>query len=201
MQPRSELCSSVHPAAAHPVQGQVHAMIVLIDGVGDAVRDAGGWMCDRVWAGWDVTAWAPAGRDTTPLRILGVTVRTLDDERSDLWPGPRPTAVAIGSDLTSVPHRIRTKIDALMHYPGTEVTVWGDRRSTPGDRFHDVQHRLSAAAIAFKTQAMQAASFPGTCGPTEYFRSYAPWGCNRIGNLRVSRSSVDAPSSTPSSTW
>ncbi|WP_319436902.1 hypothetical protein [Mycobacterium sp. RTGN5] len=150
-------------------------MTVVIDRVGDAVRDAGGWMCDRVWAGWDVTAWVPAGLDITPLRILGVSVRTLDDERSDLWPGPRPAAVAIGSGVTALPHRIRTRIDALMHSPGTEVTIWGDGRSLPGDRFHDVEHRLSAAAIAFKTQAMQAASLPGTCGATEDFRGYAPW--------------------------
>jgi hypothetical protein len=149
-------------------------MIVLVDRIGDAVWEAGGWMCDRVWAGWDVTAWVPSGRDTTSLRILGVTVRALDDERSDLWPGPRPAAVAIGSDLTALPFRIRTTISALMHDPGTEVTVWGDRRSAPGIRLHDVQHRLSAAAIAFKTQAMHAASLPGACGSTENFRSYAP---------------------------
>lgn len=174
MQSRSQLCSSIHPATATPAQGQVHAMTVLIDRVDDAVRDAGGWMCDRVWAGWDVTAWVPYGRDITPLRILGVSVRLLD-ERSDIWPGPRPAAVAIGNDLTPLPHRIRTKLDALMRNPGTDVTVWGERRSIPGDRFHDVQHRLSAAAIAFKTQALQAASLPVPCGPTEYFRSYTRW--------------------------
>jgi len=174
---RSQLirrCSSVHPATATPGQGEVHAMIVVIDNIGDAVRDAGGWLCDRVWAGWDVTAWVPAGRDTTALQILGVTTMALDDESDDLWPGRRPTAVAIGSDMSWLPHRIRAKIDALMRHPRTEVTVWGDRRSAPGDRFQDLPHRLSAAAIAFKTQAMHAASLPGTCGSAEALRSYAP---------------------------
>jgi hypothetical protein len=144
-------------------------MIVVIDSISDAVRAAGGWLCDRVWAGWDVTAWVPASSDTTPLRILGVTTTALDDGRHDLWPGRRPTAVAIGSDVTMLPSHIRAKFDALMRDPRTEVTVWGERQRTPGSRFHDVQHRLSAAAIAFKTQAMHAASVSGTCGSTENF--------------------------------
>ena len=166
--------SPVHPATATPGQSEVHAMIVLVDSVADVVRETGGWLCDRVWAGWDVTAWVPADCDTTPLRILGVTATALGDGRDDLWPGRRPTALAIGSDMSWLPHRIGAKIDALMHNPRTEVTVWGERRSAPDNRLHDVQHRLSTAAIAFKTQAMLAASLAGTCGSTETFRNYAP---------------------------
>lgn len=176
--PRSQLarlCSSVHPTTRTPGQGDVHAMIAIVDDVADAVRDAGGWMCDRVWAGWDVTAWVPSGCDTTPLRILGVTAVPLEGELTDLWPSRRPAAIAIGSDVTSLPSRIRTRVDALMRDPGTEVTVWGACRSVPGDRLHDVHHRLSAAAIAFKAHAMHAASLSEACGPTESFRSRAPW--------------------------
>lgn len=146
-------------------------MLVVIDQIGDTVRDTGGWLCDRVWAGWDVTAWVPAGCDTTPLRILGVRAITLDD---DLWPARRPAAIAIGSDLASLPSALRTKVDALIRDPRTEVTVWGDLRPLPGNRLHDVQHRLSAAAVAFKTQALHAAAVSGTCPPMENFRSYTP---------------------------
>ncbi|MBB3602804.1 hypothetical protein FHT40_002465 [Mycolicibacterium sp. BK556] len=163
--------SSVHPAGSTPGQAHVHSMIVVIDQIGDAVRDIGGWLCDRVWAGWDVTAWVPAGCDTTPLRILGVPAVALD---GDPWPIRRPAAIAVGCDLTSLPSALRTKVDVVIRDPRTEVTVWGDRRPLSGNRLHDVQHRLSVAAVAFKTQALHAASLSGTCASTENFLSYTP---------------------------
>ena len=46
----------------------------------DVVQSAGGWLYDRVMAGWEVTVLLPHGCDTRPLRILGV--RALDLEWS-----------------------------------------------------------------------------------------------------------------------
>src|SRR6516225_6432663 len=49
----------------------------------DVVASAGGWLYDRVMAGWEVTVLLPHGCDTRSLRILGV--RVLDPEaRPDL---------------------------------------------------------------------------------------------------------------------
>ncbi len=40
----------------------------------DAVRFAGGWVYDRVMAGWDVTVLVGADEDARPLEILGAEV-------------------------------------------------------------------------------------------------------------------------------
>ncbi len=54
----------------------------------------------------------------------------------------------------------------------TEVTVWGERLPAELDESVDsVQHRLSAAARAFKAQALAAANDPGgDVDYTEMFR-------------------------------
>ena len=44
----------------------------------DAVRFAGGWVCDRVMAGWDVTVLIGNDEDVRPLEILGAEVRDLE---------------------------------------------------------------------------------------------------------------------------
>ncbi len=46
----------------------------------DAVRSAGGWLCDRVRAGWNVTVTVPDGADVRPLTILGVATRSAGDD-------------------------------------------------------------------------------------------------------------------------
>lgn len=43
----------------------------------DLISIAGGWLCDRVMAGWTVTVWVPKLDDARSLAILGVTAREL----------------------------------------------------------------------------------------------------------------------------
>ncbi len=45
---------------------------VVARDVSEVVRFAGGWLVDRVMAGWDVTVLISADEDTRPLEILGV---------------------------------------------------------------------------------------------------------------------------------
>lgn len=45
---------------------------VVANSVVDVVRSAGGWLYDRVAAGWEVTVLLPQHGDTRPLQILGV---------------------------------------------------------------------------------------------------------------------------------
>jgi hypothetical protein len=45
----------------------------------DVVESAGGWLCDRARAGWDVNVLVAEGGDPRPLTILGATARDLDD--------------------------------------------------------------------------------------------------------------------------
>ena len=53
-------------------------MAALAPSMVDVVRSAGGWLFDRVMAGWDVTVITPDHSDSRPLQILGVRVRDLE---------------------------------------------------------------------------------------------------------------------------
>jgi len=43
------------------------------------VRSAGGWLCDRARAGWDVNVLVADGGDPQPLMILGATALDQDE--------------------------------------------------------------------------------------------------------------------------
>ena len=64
---------------------------VVAASAADVVQSAGGWLYDRVMAGWEVTALVPHGCDTRPLRILGVQASDADprfalaDRRARAW--------------------------------------------------------------------------------------------------------------------
>jgi hypothetical protein len=45
----------------------------------DVVRSAGGWLCDRARAGWDVNVMVAGGGDPRPLMILGATAVDLNE--------------------------------------------------------------------------------------------------------------------------
>lgn len=53
---------------------------VVAPNVDDAVRAAGGWMFDRVMAGWDVRVMVAEGGDFRPLRIIGAEIADLETE-------------------------------------------------------------------------------------------------------------------------
>lgn len=142
----------------------------------DAVRNVGGWMFDRVMAGWDVTVLISGSEDARPLQILGATVLELEQSLTSQAHGPMPHAIAVAADLFEVDARVRCGVlDALDH--GTaEVTVWGDTCPSELDaRIGSVQHELSVAARAFKAQAFAAAAIGGpVIGRTEVFRGGLP---------------------------
>jgi hypothetical protein len=68
--------------------------VVAVD-VADAVRCAGGWMCDRVRAGWKVNVYVPDDSNAQPLQILGVRTLSVEDGlESAVTSGPAALAVA-----------------------------------------------------------------------------------------------------------
>ena len=72
---------------------------VVAADVADVVRCAGGWMYDRVMAGWDVTVLLADGADKRPLHILGVETADLESALA-LWADrPHPQTVAVAADL------------------------------------------------------------------------------------------------------
>lgn len=136
----------------------------------DVVESAGGWLFDRVMAGWDVQVTLTRDCDPRPLRILGV--RT----------APRPSAAAVpvalavsAQALVEAP-ALRGDMAASLRRGRTEVTVWGAARFATLESVArpvlPVRHDLSSAARAFKSHALVAAGLDRSgAGAVETFRT------------------------------
>ena len=86
---------------------------------------------------------------------------------------PHPQTVAVAADLFGSDERVRRGVLEALDQGLTEVTLWGEHCPAELDQNVDsVQHRLSAAARAFKAQALAAAAAPAAAsvGHTETFR-------------------------------
>jgi hypothetical protein len=139
--------------------------------VADVVDSAGGWLFDRVMAGWDVRVAVANPGDLAPLQILGVATVGL----GAVFGGGAnaPTALAVAGAVCSTDDRVRDALAASVRSARTEVTLWGDvwvpSMGRPGD---EVRHELSTAARVFKAQAAFAAGLDPVPTPFEVFRSY-----------------------------
>ncbi len=125
----------------------------------DVVQSAGGWLYDRVMAGWEVTALLPPGGDTRPLRILGVAVSDLQSGFGGTGAGSQ--SLAVSAEAFTADARVRQRVLASLDDRLTEVALWGDGWPLGVDRATaEAQHLLSAAARRFKGYALAAAGFP-----------------------------------------
>jgi hypothetical protein len=139
----------------------------------DVVQSAGGWLYDRVMAGWEVTVLLPDSRDTRSLRILGVGVV---DPKSELASefvatamGSATQTLAVSVEAFSADARVRDKVLKSLDTRLTEVALWGDGWPLGVNRgLISAQHLLSTAARKFKGYALAAAGIPcDSVGPTE----------------------------------
>ena len=146
---------------------------VVAANVADVVRFAGGWLFDRAMAGWDVTVLIADDSDDRPLHILGLRVLDLDYAMETVGHRPPPQTLAAAADLFDGDPRVRQGVLQALDQGATEVTLWGQTWPAElDDTVGLVEHRLSAAARAFKSQALAAAGIsPVGIGPTEVFRS------------------------------
>ena len=83
---------------------------VVAPSVLDAVRFAGGWIYDRVMAGWDVTVLIGTDEDVRPLEILGAESRKLLEQRRERSP-------SIASAVT----KAIVRLDARVGWERSEV--------------------------------------------------------------------------------
>jgi hypothetical protein len=138
----------------------------------EVVHVAGGWLCDQVLAGWDVTVVTADHADQRALRILGVRGRDL--ETAIGWPLRGVQALAIQAELYRADQRLRAMVHAIAETGQTEIRIWGDAWPDDFDgRPVPVSHRLSRAARAFKAQALAAACADARAGDTEEFHRAA----------------------------
>ncbi|WP_029114711.1 hypothetical protein [Mycobacterium sp. URHB0044] len=146
---------------------------VVARSVPEVVKFAGGWLVDRVMAGWDVTVLISVGDDTRPLEILGVETRDLDAALEAWADNPIPQTIAVAADVFVSNQRVREGVLAALDHGMTEVTLWGaEYPEELYDTVGSVCHELSGAARAFKAQALAAIDDPdaGFVGTTETFR-------------------------------
>jgi len=143
---------------------------VVAVSVADIVRSAGGWLCDRVMAGWEVTALLPPGADTRALRILGV--QAFDADARFALAGSRGWCLAVSGEAFTADAGLREKVLAYLDDRLTEVAVWGEGWPMRVDRsMIRAEHVLSAAARRFKHAALDAAGLTcPTVEPTETLR-------------------------------
>jgi hypothetical protein len=153
----TDLCRDIAYAELAEVDARVfpyHLDVVASD-VGDAVGSAGGWLYDRSRAGWLVTAFVPEHCDPRPLHILGV--KTLSIDYWIVCSDRHPRGLAVAADVVADNSRARSAVFAALESGVTHISVWGSKRSCSlARRIDDGQHQLSAAARAFKSQAIAA---------------------------------------------
>lgn len=127
----------------------------------DVVHSAGGWLYDRVMAGWEVTVLLPGSCDTRPLRILGVRVLNTESEYVPTAVGSTSHTLAVSAEAFTADAQVRDKVLKSLDDRLTEVALWGDGWPLGVNRgMTRAQHVLSAAARRFKGYALAAAGVP-----------------------------------------
>jgi hypothetical protein len=125
----------------------------------EAVRHAGGWLVDRVLAGWGATVLTTDRGAALPIRILGARADDLECALGSLPRWPPAQAVAVDAALYRTDPRVRRMVDVTVAAGSADLRLWGERCLVDPDCSAGVvRHHLSVAARAFKAQALIAAS-------------------------------------------
>lgn len=140
---------------------------VVAASVADVVQSAGGWLYDRVMAGWQVNVLLPQSCDIRPLRILGV--QALDPEAQAALAGSTSHSLAVSAEAFTADAQLREKVLESLGDRMIEVALWGEGWPLAVNRTTTrAQYVLSAAARRFKGYALAAAGIArDTVDPTE----------------------------------
>ena len=133
--------------------------VMAID-MAEAIASAGGFLCDRAMAGWDVRVFrAVTPESTRPLQILGTEAFPLDCKKPEVRLPAAVLALSASAELFTTDARIREFVIAALQ-GDSEVTLWGKSPVEIGSQLKPVQHRITPAALAFKNHALDAISHP-----------------------------------------
>ena len=168
--PTSDISQSARVTAARANGERLRYRLDVVAGSAvDVVHSAGGWLYDRVMAGWEVTVLLPGNEDTRSLRILGVGVVDTESEFVPTAMGSTSQTLAVSAEAFTADERVRDKVLKSLDDRLIEVALWGDGWPLGVNRgMTRAQHVLSAAARRFKGYALAAAGIPGTSvEPTE----------------------------------
>lgn len=145
-------------------------MEVMASSPADAVRWAGGWMCDLAMSGWDVDVLVAGCFDSRPLDILGAGINELGAALERDCVRARAPMLTVATQLFDHDARVHSYVCDAVHHGATGFIV-----SEPGNpagllRPDSFQHRMSAAARAFKAHALVAAGLDASVSAVESFR-------------------------------
>ena len=146
---------------------------VLAVDVRDAVRHAGGLICDKAMSGWRVEVIVADWADPSALRILGAR-QLLLDEANACRRGQPADALVVCASLVRDDERTRCRFDRAHRTGRSETATWIPDAEDGCDVYpttHVVYHHLSGAASAFKTQAGLALGLATAPHATETFLS------------------------------
>ncbi|WP_156662569.1 hypothetical protein [Mycobacterium sp. 1274761.0] len=133
-----------------------HEMTVVAADVADVVLSAGGWLYDRSMAGWRVSVLVSDRADDRALRILGADVFDLSGDLEAITDDPdRAGTLAVSAEVYTADARVRRFV-TVSDRRRAEVALWGDADALD-QKVSAVRYRPSAAAQAFKAQALLAA--------------------------------------------
>lgn len=162
---RKSTGAQAHNAIPTAVTRYSHS--VIGGSVREVVQYIGGWLVDRVFAGWDVAAYVPADDDMTALQILGVTPRIYTDVLS-IVDTIQATAISVSVDAMRLDTQAQVRITTELRRSETEITLWGEQiPETLNASFHTVPRVPSTAAQAFKAHALRAAACDVDCPSVE----------------------------------
>jgi hypothetical protein len=134
-----------------------YRLLVLSHNMADVVRSTGGWLFDRALAGCEVTVLLADRHDDRALRILGVRGAHLDDALTSQVCDAESDALAVSLDLYRQDPRVRETVLTTIDAGLTNVIMWGSNWPAELEGLvASAHHRLSIAARAFKTHALQA---------------------------------------------
>ena len=146
---------------SNPIGSRRYQLTVVASSVADLGGSAGGWMCDKARAGWDVKVVLTDDGDTRPVAILGashVDAELLEVMKMASLGGALAVSAGVLAD-----DRIRAGVLEILKRGLTQVTVWGQDWPAEFSRKADpVEHKLSSAARAFKAHALSAATVSTT---------------------------------------
>ncbi|MCV7316953.1 hypothetical protein H7J77_15560 [Mycolicibacillus parakoreensis] len=125
---------------------------------------AGGWIYDRVTAGWDVSVLIGDVGQGRPLEVLGARVLDLASVLKHWEQRWHPQTIAVSAGMFDSHQGVQHGVLAALEHGRTEVTLWGAVPAELDPAVAVRQHRLSAAARAFKAQALLRAGADAT-GP------------------------------------
>src|SRR6202020_2666550 len=101
--PTMDISEGGRPRAARSEGGCLrYRLDVVAANAVDVVQSAGGWLYDRVMAGWEGTVLLPHSCDTRSLRILGVDVVDTESEFAAAAMGSTSQTLAVSAEAFAV---------------------------------------------------------------------------------------------------